>query len=84
MYRSSAPIRYVLPMMIMFFWGSRWPDYFSLLSIFKGAICKNWPPIEFMLQTNRGQHITSVNANCSCCLAQLAVQLVVQIFADST
>lgn len=21
---------------------------------FKGAICKNWPPVEFTLNTNRG------------------------------
>lgn len=26
----------------------------------KGAICKNWPPIKFTLQTNGWQHITTV------------------------
>ena len=25
----------------------------------KGAVCKNWPPVEIILQIYRGQHITS-------------------------
>ena len=29
----------------------------------KGAVCKNWPPVELILQTIRGQHITRVTAN---------------------
>ena len=34
--------------------------------VFKGAICKNWPPVEFLLKTNREQHITRLSAaNCS-------------------
>lgn len=39
----------------------------------KAAMCKNWPPAEFILQTNRGQHVAAVSQ-----LAQLAVQLAVQ------
>lgn len=31
---------------------------------FKCSICKNWPPVEFIFQTNRGQDIASVTANC--------------------
>ena len=31
---------------------------------FRGATCKNWPPVEFILKTIRGQHIGSVTANC--------------------
>ena len=30
----------------------------------KGAICKKWPPVEFIFQTNGGQHITTVTVNC--------------------
>lgn len=26
----------------------------KLLIYLKGALCKNWPPIKFQLQTNRG------------------------------
>ena len=35
---------------------------------FKGAVCKNWPPIESILKTNRGQDITRVTTNCWCLL----------------
>ena len=39
------------------------------LETVKGAICKNWSPVEFLLQTPRGQHTTEkplTAANCSC------------------
>ena len=31
--------------------------YFLTL-FFEGAIGQSWPPVEFILKTNRGQHIT--------------------------
>lgn len=39
-------------------------------------MCKIWPPVESILQTNRGQYVTRVTANCCIIwLAKLAVQL---------
>lgn len=35
----------------------------------KGAICKNWPPVEFIIERNGGWHMTRIKliaANCSC------------------
>ena len=36
----------------------------SINYLVKGAVCKSWPPVEFIFQTNRGQHITWVITNC--------------------
>lgn len=31
----------------------------------KGTICKKWPPVKFMLQTNKGQHFIRVTRDSS-------------------
>lgn len=40
---------------------------------FKGALCKNWPPVKFIPETNWGQYITRVTLTAANCrkLAQL-------------
>lgn len=35
----------------------------TLIWRLKGVICKNCPPVEFILRTNKGQHITRVTRN---------------------
>lgn len=37
--------------------------YTCSFTVFKGAICKNWAPfLEFVLNPNKGQHVTRVTA----------------------
>lgn len=40
-------------------------------SLYKGAICENWPAVGVVLETKYGQHITRLTANCCCSCRQL-------------
>lgn len=45
----------------------------NVIVLFKGAICENWPPVELILETNRGgNYVTGVTTNCCLLLWQLA------------